>query len=488
MLSRLSLAARRSRALAPAARCYATVKPAPFGQPRPETHPHLLKPGEITPGIQAAEYEARRTRLMDALPSNSVVVAVAAPVKYMSGSAMADTPCSYRYRQDSNLFYLTGWQEPSAAVVMRKSSAGRGYELTAFVQPRDPQEELWEGARTGLDAAVSILNADQVFEYDRFLDHFHSLVKDDHVVFVDSDLRDVPHWVKGRNVDSSLSEFFGSRKKRRSLRAELGRYRAIKSPAEQAIMRQAADITADAHTKTMCYTKAGLTEAQLEAHFTYVTARAGSQRLAYVPVVASGANGLAIHYVANTAQVEDGELVLMDAGCEYNGYASDLSRTWPVSGTFTSPQRDLYAAVLSVQKAMINLCTEASGMTSHDLQFHCCQLLSAELARLGFNLRDRDLERIIFPHAVSHSVGVDLHEPNFDAAMKLQAGMVITIEPGIYVPPHSCFPSHFHNQAIRIEDEILVQETNATVLTASAPKELVDVEAACQDFLHLGSL
>ncbi|KZV93997.1 Creatinase/aminopeptidase [Exidia glandulosa HHB12029] len=489
-----------------AARSYATLKPAPFGQPRPESHPHLLKEGEMTGGIQSAEYAARRARLVDALPDDSIVVAAAAPI-------------NYRYRQNSNFWYLTGWAEHNAAIIIQKSaSSSRGYKLSAFVAPKDENEELWDGARTGLDAAAGLLGADEVYDYKRFVPELQRVLNTSAAVtYVESEgnrttSAGVPHYVqRTRDPDPWLLEFFTSPRtpRRRDLKRELAKLRTVKSPAEQEVMRAAAEITARAHTKTMCYAKPGLGEAQLEAHFAYLCARDGAQRPAYVPVVASGANALAIHYVANNALLESGEMVLMDAGCEYNGYASDLSassvvcrvlcyyhsepsyfpaRTFPVNGTFTSPQADLYAAVLSVQKASIPLCTADAGYNAHDLYFHACRLLHAELTRLGFDLKEREVERVLCPHGVSHSVGIDLHEPHFDSSEKLKEGMVITVEPGVYIPPLPRYPKHFYGLGIRIEDEVLVQKDHSVVLTSSAPKEIVDVEGACQDVLRLGAM
>ncbi|KZV79651.1 Creatinase/aminopeptidase [Exidia glandulosa HHB12029] len=476
-----------------AARSYATLKPAPFGQPRLESHPHLLKEGEMTGGIQSAEYAARRARLVDALPDDSIVVAAAAPIKYMTENIF------YRYRQNSNFWYLTGWAEHDAAIIIQKSaSSSRGYKLSAFVAPKDENEELWDGARTGLDAAADFLGADEVYDYKRFVPELQRVLNTSAAVtYVESEGNrttnaGVPHYVqRARDPDPWLLEFFTSPRtpRRRDLKRELAKLRVVKSPAEQEVMRAAADITARAHTKTMCYVQPGLGEAQLEAHFAYLCARDGAQRPAYVPVVASGsANALAIHYVANNALLESGEMVLMDAGCEYNGYASDLTRTFPVNGTFTSPQADLYAAVLSVQKACIPLCTADAGYNAHDLYFHACRLLHAELTRLGFDLKEREVERVLCPHGVSHSVGIDLHEPHFDSSEKLKEGMVITVEPGVYVPPLPQYPKHFHGLGIRIEDEVLVRKDHSVVLTLSAPKEIVDVEGACQDVLGLGAM
>jgi intermediate cleaving peptidase 55 len=173
-------------------------------------------------------------------------------------------------------------------------------------------------------------------------------------------------------------------------------------------------------------------ESDIAAQFDYTTTLLGASRPAYVPVVASGPSALTIHYTSNDLPVEPGSLVLFDAGCEYAGYASDITRTFPVDGTFTSPQRDLYEAVLSAERALITLCSARSGLTLNDLHRRSCELLRGELRQLGFDLRPGDLENRLYPHFVGHPLGIDLHDtPTLERSARLQSGMVITIEPGI---------------------------------------------------------
>jgi len=274
--------------------------------------------------------------------------------------------------------------------------------------------------------------------------------------------------------------------KKLNLRPELAKLRSIKSEAEIRAMRNSADVSGRAHAKTMRFTDPGLSESALAAHFEYICALSGSQRLAYVPVVASGSNALIIHYTNNNQIIHDDELVLIDAGCELNGYASDITRTYPASGTFTSAQKDLYSAVLAAQKACIELCSELSGLSLNDLHRKSCETLREELKQVGFDLTVGILERELYPHYLSHPLGIDLHESaHFDRGAQLREGMVITIEPGIYVPPSSSFPRHFHNMGIRIEDEVLIGKNNPIVLSVAAPKEIADVEGACQGSIGL---
>ncbi|KAI0352768.1 peptidase M24 [Trametes cingulata] len=252
-------------------------------------------------------------------------------------------------------------------------------------------------------------------------------------------------------------------------------------------MRQAADISARAHNKTMRFTDPGVSEHAVAAHFEYLCAREGSQRPAYVPVVASGPNALIIHYTSNNQLIANGEMVLIDAGCEYNGYASDITRTFPANGVFTDEQATLYNAVLTVQKHLITLCTEDSGMSIVQIHRESCTMLRRELERIGFSfpLGAGTLDTL-YPHLVGHPVGIDLHESNqTERDAPLKAGMVITIEPGVYVPPFPEFPKAFHNIGIRIEDEVLVGKKHPTVLSVNAPKEIEDIEGSCQGLLGL---
>ncbi|PPQ81078.1 hypothetical protein CVT25_014541 [Psilocybe cyanescens] len=420
------------------------TKPAEYGQPTSVSHPHLVQRNDLTPGIPISDYEQRRRKLMDLLPDGSVAV--------------------YNYRQASDFWYLTGFEEPDSAVVLEKNSSERGYKMTLFSSGKDLAKEKWDGARTSLSAAKDVFHADDTMFIDRFGSYLKSLLPTSSYVYVD--LPNVTHNTTRKKSKSLLKYLTGpsarehediidslSGSMRRPLASQLGKLRSIKSKAEQQVMRAAADISSRAHTKTMRFAQPGRSEGALAAHFEYMCALGGSQRPAYVPVVASGPNALILHYTANNQIITEDELVLIDAGCEYNGYASDITRTFPASGTFSAPQRELYSAVLSAQKQLIGLCSAQHGYSLQELHRKSCVLLKSELNQIGFNLRNEgDLERVLYPHYLSHPIGIDLHESShIDRAAPLQDGMVITIEPGIYVPPTANFPKHFHNMGIRIE-------------------------------------
>ncbi|KDQ65103.1 hypothetical protein JAAARDRAFT_202334 [Jaapia argillacea MUCL 33604] len=513
-------------------------KPSEFGQPVFQSHPHLVLPNELTPGIPAEEYERRRKELMDALPDGSLVVAVAAPVKYMSGQIF------YKYRQYSDFWYLSGFEEPESAFILGPSlplppqtptnthpekspSTPRGYTFHLFSSGKDSSREKWEGARSSHSAIPSLFNASSAYPLASFAPTLKSLLASSsgHVYLSPPP----PHNTSSRRslssrspslasalkssknllaylsspLEKSKGEFDtvlevitgsgGARDRTRDLGPEVGKLRNVKSIWEVGVMKRAAEISGRAHAKTMRFAAPNMPESSLAAHFEYMCALEGSQRPAYVPVVASGANALIIHYTSNNHLVREGEMLLVDAGCEYNGYASDITRTYPLS-KFTQAQADLYSAILSVQKSLVASCSQKEGLSLNELHRRSVEGLRGELGRLGFNLGGKnsrggnagygDLERVLYPHHLSHPIGIDLHEStHFDRNAPLKAGNVITIEPGIYVPPSPIFPKHFHNMGIRIEDEVLVGEDSPTVLTASAPKEIVDVEGACQGLL-----
>ncbi|KAF8169506.1 peptidase M24, structural domain-containing protein [Pholiota molesta] len=451
------------------------TKPSEYGQPTLLSHPHLIRDNDLTPGIPASEYEERRRKLMDMLPEKSVVISAAASVKFI-----------YKFRQASDFWYLTGFEEPDSAVILvyvvtykilfefylEKNSSSKGYKMTLFAAGKDLAKEKWDGATTSLAAAKEIFQADETMSINNFGSQVKSLLPHASHIYVDvpaittkSTRRKPKSFLKYLTGPSSTDsdELIDSISSsiRRPLAPQMGKLRSIKSRAEQAVMRSAADISGRAHAKTMRFTRPGQSEAAVAAHFEYICSLSGAQRLAYVPVVASGANSLILHYTSNNHLIGPDELILWTLDVNTSiGYASDITRTYPSSGTFSPAQRDLYTAVLSAQKELIKLCSANAGYSLQELHRKSCQLLKGELNQIGFNLgNEGDLERVLYPHYLSHPIGIDLHESShIDRSAPLKEGMVITIEPGIYVPPTANFPKHYHNIGIRIEDEVLIGE------------------------------
>ncbi|OZJ02425.1 hypothetical protein BZG36_04831, partial [Bifiguratus adelaidae] len=295
-----------------------------FGQPTWRTHPELVKEGEMTPGLSKMEYELRRTKLMASLPYNSVVVCLGYKTRYMSQRVF------YPFHQNTDFYYLTGFNEPDSAVILEHDNSERGYKMTMFVPPKTAEAELWDGPRTGLEGVKEMFDADEAFESSRFLYRLKDILDQYQHVFVD-----MPP-----TAPSILSKEFLKR---------LTEERA----AEAALMRKSGEISAKSFIQTMKFTDPSKSEHQLWAKLDYECRMRGSSMLAYVPVVAGGKNALSMHYVRNDMPLRDGDLVLLDGGGEYAGYASDITRTWPVNGTFSPAQKQLYQAVLNVQKKCI---------------------------------------------------------------------------------------------------------------------------------------
>jgi intermediate cleaving peptidase 55 len=251
--------------------------------------------------------------------------------------------------------------------------------------------------------------------------------------------------------------------------------RIIKSEAEITNMRMAGKISGRAFTNAMRrqWTK----EKDLGAFLDFDFKLGGCEATAYIPVIAGGKNALSIHYVRNNDVLQDGEMVLVDAGGEYGGYIADITRTWPVAGKFSDPQRDLYEAILRVQRSSISLCRESSNMTLDKIHQVTEHGLKDALKQLGFDMSGDALD-VLFPHHVGHYIGLDVHDcPGFPRSIPLKAGHCVTVEPGIYVPDDERWPEHFRGIGIRIEDSVCVQDDSPLILTTEAVKEVVDIEA-----------
>jgi intermediate cleaving peptidase 55 len=450
-------------------RSYATISASElqFGQPVHETHPHLLAPGELTPGITAQEYADRRSKLSSLLPADSVIILPAAELKYRSGAVF------FPFRQESNFLYLTGFSEPdSLAVIRTTSSPGPdNHTFHLLVRPKDAHLEQWSGPWSGTQAAIDVWNADtsgSIHDLDSLLP---TLIRGAKYIYTDAALTQNSSPTPLANLLRSSAPSASVR----PLRPQVNTLRAIKSPAETALMRRAGRATGRAFTAAM--RRPWATEKALSAFLDYEFVAQGADGQAYVPVVAGGSRGNMIHYVQNLAALAPGETVLVDAGAEYGGYISDVTRVWPLSGKFTPPQRDLYEAVLKVQRTGVSLCRESAGMTLDQIHRVTERGLKEQLDALGFDTGGNAMN-VLFPHHVGHYVGLDVHDvPGYGRDVRLRAGHCVTVEPGVYVPDDERWPEHFRGLAVRIEDSVCVDDESPLVLTTEAVKEVVDIEA-----------
>ncbi|KAL2409274.1 Intermediate cleaving peptidase 55 [Exophiala dermatitidis] len=445
-----------------------------FGQPVHETHPHILQPGELTPGIAAQEYADRRTRLAAKLPDRAIAIVAASDIQFRSGSVF------YEFHQDPDFLYLTGFNEPEALAVIGKDPTGKDHTFHLFVREKDPKAEIWDGARSGTQAARDVFNADETGDITRLKKILPQLVGEASQVYTDITTPDpnqsaLRRFLYGPSRKSTeLSDLIESSKVHR-LRPVMNDLRAFKSPAEIEVMRKAGKASGRAHTEAM--RKAWTHEKQLDAYIRYRFIANGCDSIAFEPVVAGGKNALSIHYVRNDDVLQDDEMVLVDGAGKYGGYISDITRTWPVGGKFTDAQRDLYQAVLTVQRSLISLCRASANVSLDKLHSIAEESLARELRQIGFDVTSKTIEAL-FPHHLSHYIGMDVHDTvGYTRKAVLQEGHCITIEPGIYVPDDQRWPKHFRNMGVRIEDSISVQEDSPYVLTTEAVKEVVDIEA-----------
>ncbi|KAL8763290.1 MAG: hypothetical protein Q9184_000846 [Pyrenodesmia sp. 2 TL-2023] len=432
-----------------------------------------LKGRTVTPGITALEYAQRRSLLASKLPKDGAALLAASELKFRSG------PVFYEFHQDSDFFYLTGFNEPEAVAVIGRASDGDNNYFHLFVRTKNPKVEQWEGSRSGTQAALDVFNADETGDIKDIEKHISDIVGNTSEIYTD---------ISPSTPSSSFARLLSSRSPSKSeglskildkttvkpLRPILNDLRNIKSDAEVANMRKVGQASGRAFTEAM--RQAWTTEKDLHAFLEYTFKRKGCDTSAYVPVVAGGKNASQIHYVRNDDVLLDGDLVLADAGGEYGNYITDITRTWPVSGTFTPSQKDLYNAILATQRKCISLCRANASNSLDQLHQIAEGMLKENLSQLGFNMSGDALETL-FPHHLSHYIGLDVHDtPGQSRKAPLVAGQCVTVEPGLYVPDTDRWPTAFRGMGIRIEDSVCVQEEHPLVLTTEAVKEVDDIE------------
>ncbi|KAF7511192.1 hypothetical protein GJ744_005089 [Endocarpon pusillum] len=459
-----------------------------FGQPLHETHPHLLQAGEVTPGITALEYAQRRTKLAAQLPANAIAVVAASDVVFRTGHVF------YNFHQDPDFFYLTGFNEPEALAVIGKASSNDDHIFYLYVREKDPKAEIWDGARSGTQAALDVFNADETGDISNLKRFLTPLVEEASHIY--TDITSLPtttstflEFLRGPCKPSPGFSELISTKKTKPLRPLLNDLRIQKSPSEIHNMRKAGQASGRAFTSAMRhhFTR----ESHLDAFLAYQFRMNGCDRSAFEPVAAGGPNALSIHYVRNDSLLHAGDLVLADAGGEYAGYVSDITRTWPVDGKFTPLQRDLYDAVLTVQRSCIRECRADTHTSLELLHQKAERELKDALRQIGFDMSGNAIN-VLFPHHLSHYLGLDLHDCiGYSKKAKLKAGHCLTVEPGVYVPSgDERFPRRFWGMGVRIEDSVCVLDGDGDadagngegnvgplVLTAEAVKEVEDIEA-----------
>ena len=438
------------------------------------------------PTIDPAPFAARRARLIDAMQAAGGGVAI---IPTASESAR-NRDTHYPYRHDSYAYYVSGFTEPDAVTVL---VAGAESRAILYCRPKHAEREIWDGFRHGPDAARTAYAYDQAFSSEDLDAHLPALLAGAPNLFysvgVDTafDARVTRALAAVRNM-SRLG--LSAPAVIRDVRSMLDPMRQVKDAAEIAIMRRAADISVAAHKRAMRATHPGCHEYEIEAELLHEFRRGGSEYPAYTSIVAGGAGACVLHYVVNNAVLNDGELLLIDAGCELASYASDITRTFPINGRFSGPQRDLYDLVLAAQGAAVAATRPGTPFNvPHEAAVKVLARGMLDLGLLSGSL-DSALELgdkreggyfRFYMHRTGHWLGLDVHDAGEykrgDTWLPLAAGNVVTVEPGIYVRPADDVPAHFWNIGIRIEDDALVTADGCELLTGACPKTCADIEA-----------
>lgn len=392
----------------------------------------------------------------------------------------------YRFRQDSDFFYLTGFEEPEAIAVVKPS---KDPKYTLFVRPRDPEREIWDGRRAGIEGAKSDFGAHEAFPIAEFEGKLRDLL----------DGTDILYYRLGvnRELDETIiSELTAMRAWNRkpiyppqtivdaaSIVHEL---RVFKSPEELELMQTSADIAAEAHCEAMKAARPGMQEYQLEALIEEIFRRRGAAGPAYTSIVGGGPNATVLHYINNDAELRDGDLLLIDAGAEYKGYASDITRTFPINGRYTPAQREIYDLVLKAQMSCVEMVRP--GVTHEQLKQHSIEVLTEGMVELGLLqgnpeelIKEKKHEQF-YMHGLGHMIGIDVHDVGRyyidEQSRALEPGVVMTVEPGLYVSPDTKdIPEKYLGIGVRIEDDVLCTNDGPRVLTHRVPKHAEEIEA-----------
>lgn len=432
------------------------------------THPELLAEGEISPGMTAAEFATRRRRLAECLPADAVALVAAPPVTYMSGAV------PYPYRPDANFLYLTGVRTSgSLAAISSAEGSGQG-AFTLFVPDPSQLTAQWEGPQLHTAAAQEIFGAHSAFPMSQLSSRLPGFLAGAQQV-----LCDLPAISRSRHLSAALSASKVADKAISPLAPLMHRLRWVKSPAEVDAMRRSSRVAASGIKKCMQRTQPGVFEFQLAADFDHHCKMEGADRMAYPPIVASGADACTIHYSRNDKALASGDMIKMDAGCELHGYNSDITRCWPVNGSFSPQQRAIYKAVLEINRKVIS--HVQPGVRVSELHSWSCAAISEALVNLGilgWTQKAPDAHRPFYPHSLAHWLGLDVHDcGNIKMdALELQPGVVLTVEPGLYIPDQERFGS-FAGIGVRIEDDIVCTKSGAEVMSAGVPTDPDEVEA-----------
>ena len=413
------------------------------------------------------EFGERRTRVFAQMQPNSALLIFSEIEKRRNND------CTYPFRQDSYFWYLTGFNEPNAALLLLKTEQAE--KAIIFLRPRDPLLETWNGRRLGVERAPQQLNVNEAYSIEEFATVLPKILKNLTALY---HVPEIHTWGDKLVTESavSFSEIL-------DWRPMLSEMRLIKSPNEIRLMQQAGQITALGHIKAMQTTRPNRFEYEIESDILLEFNRHCARFPSYNSIVAGGSNACILHYTENDRPLNDGDLVLIDAGCEFAMYAGDITRTFPVNRKFSQPQREIYELVLKAQKRAIELLVPGNSIKQANDEV--IRIKTQGLVDLGIlkgnvdTLIEQQAYRQFYMHGLGHWLGLDVHDVGSygqDKQRILEIGMVITVEPGIYIAEDADVPEQYKGIGVRIEDNLLMTEYGNKILTAAVPKEIADIE------------
>jgi len=424
-------------------------------------------------------YLERRNKLGSMLPKNSAVVISGASTQYRNADS------SHAFRQDSNFWYLSGFNEAESTLVLLVNE-NNNVQSIVFVPEKDELKEIWDGYRAGPEGAMKDHGFDLAFNNTEIDQRLPDLLAGHNKVFYPVG--------KSKTLDADIIEWIKSAKSKdrhssaidiADASSKVGNQRLIKDEDEIKIMKKACQISAEAHVEAMKFVKPGMTEQEMEAFYQYEFSKRGGRFSAYTPIVAGGENACVLHYVENSKPLKDGELLLVDAGCEFELYASDITRTFPINGKFTAPQLAIYEVVLEAQAKSIEAISTNNNVM--DAQTISEKVITQGLIDLGIlqgsmeELHAAGAFKDFYMHKIGHWLGIDVHDAGDYMEdgdyMKFKPGMVTTVEPGIYISSSSDVEEKWKGIGIRIEDDILVTADGNENLTAFVPSDPKEIEA-----------
>jgi len=429
-----------------------------------------------------AAHAARRRRLAAAI-GGGIAVIPTAPERARNRDS------HYPYRFDSYFYYLTGFTEPEAVLVLVGGAEPRS---VLYCRERNPEREIWDGLRHGPEGARERFGLDEAHPIGELDGKLPGLLADRSALWypvgadAEWDARAM-RWLNA--VRAQARAGVAAPQALQDVRAPLDEMRLLKDAHELALMRRAAAISAAAHRRAMLAARPGAREYEVEAELLHEFRRSGAQHPAYSPIVAGGANACILHYVQNDAQLADGALLLIDAGCELEGYAADITRTFPVNGRFGGAQREVYEIVLAAQRAAMDKVRAGNAWNEpHDAAVRVLAqgMLDLRLLQGGLDeALDKETYKRFYMHRTGHWLGLDVHDAGdykrAGAWRKLAPGMTLTVEPGLYIRAADDVPERLRDIGVRIEDDVLVTAGECEVLTAAAPKAIAEIEALIRD-------